>query len=491
MSRLVFSVVGLQGVEGTTLGIQLKEPATFGRRSVPLGVSLDAAEFQALRGVPPPNAVRAAGRLLFDAIMANQDLAPHMSSALLVQAPARCPVFVELTTTGAESFPWEALCSTTGDFLGLDERWAVGRIVETISPLPGSWLLQPPLRIAALLSCLGVPAADEWASLRAACEASTLPLQVLVLVSEESLHQEILDAGLDWVTVEFVPSTVSAISVRLQAFNAHVLHLFCHGISTETSPHLQIAVRSDWLTGEKSSLMAEARDIRSFNPAVESLPWLVVLNSCETASVEGAESARSVALDLIYEGGIPAVVGMREPVRSDDATLFTKAFYDQLLPAFADLVSQGQAAGPVDWARLVVDARHQLADQHEPLSSQLGTNKEWTLPVVYTRPAQFQVQQVTPVPPEPRPTTTPEPAASPVPTDAAPAPPSTGAAPAPPSAQRGTTPAPESSETTRSIVLSVEALTGLRTQVENAGDPQMLEHIDRELADLRDQLEKR
>ena len=40
-------------------------------------------------------------------------------------------------------------------------------------------------------------------------------------------------------------------------------------------------------------------------------------------------------------------------------------------------------------------------------------------------------------------------------------------------------------------VLSIEALTGLRTQVENAGDPQMLAHIDRELSVLRSQLETR
>lgn len=487
MSRVVFSVVGLQEPSGISLGIQLKEPATFGRRSVPLGVTLDAPEFRALRGVPPVNAVRDAGRLLFDAVMANQDVAPHLSNALLVQAPQRCPVFVELTTSGAENFPWEALCSTAGDFLGLDERWAVGRLVETISPLPGNWLFEPPLRIAAVLSCLGVPAADEWASLRAACESAGLPLRLLVLVSEESLHQEITAAGLDWVSVEFVPSTVSDMASRLQQFDAHVLHLFCHGLSTETSPHLQIAVRSDWLTGAGSSLMVEARDIRAFNPTVGGLPWLVVLNSCETAATEGSQSARSVALDLIYEGGVPAVVGMREPVRSDDATLFTKAFYEQLLPEFVAILVPGHSGGPLDWARLVVDARHQLADQYEPLRSQLGTKKEWTMPVVYTRPARFEVQGAA-APSGPEAERVPAPGEGehvPVPGEGehVPAP----SVPTPPAPQEGD----PDLETTRSIVLSIEALTGLRTQVEGSGDQQMLADIDREIGVLIDRLEAR
>src|SRR5690606_39275015 len=271
-------------------------------------------------------------------VMANKDLALHLTAALQVQPPERYPVFVELTTPGAENFPWEALCSQEGDFLGLDERWAGGRIVETISPVPGVWRFEPPLRVAAVLSCLRVPAADEWAALRDACAATGLPVRLLVLVSEEALHEEIAAAGLDWVTVEFVPPTVQEIGERLQMFDAHVLHMFCHGLSTETSPHLQVAVRSDWLTATSSSLMVEAQDIRTFNPRVGGLPWLVVLNSCETAGASGEEAVRSLALDLIYEGGVPAVVAMREPVRSDDAVLFTGAFYDQLLPEFEKLL---------------------------------------------------------------------------------------------------------------------------------------------------------
>jgi hypothetical protein len=212
---------------------------------------------------------------------------------------------------------------------------------------------------------------------------------------------------------------------------------------------------------------------------------------------------------------------MREPVRSDDAVLFTKAFYDQLLPEFERMLDHAQEDEPVDWARLLVDARHQLAEQYEPLSDQLGTKKEWTLPVVYTRPSVFRLQVPTtaveppastpPGPPDqgtraaapPSPAPAPSgPPGSPLPapqepTIAGSAPePTTGAGPPADGESAGAGTQPETAgsldvETTRSIVLSIDALTGLRNQLENSGDTQMLDEVDRELAALIDRLEGR
>jgi hypothetical protein len=180
---------------------------------------------------------------------------------------------------------------------------------------------------------------------------------------------------------------------------------------------------------------------------------LVVLNSCESATAVGPESTQSVALDLIYEGGIPAVIGMREPVRSDDATLFTEAFYDQLFPELASRVAgAGGDGAPVEWARLVVDARTRLVRKHQGLLSAADSCKEWTLPVVYTRPGSFAVQA-----------------------DAPPAPP-----PAPPS---GVHVAP------RVLRLTIEAMTGLRAQLAATGDAVLLADVDAQLASFTAQLE--
>lgn len=508
MTRVVFSIVEMPGADGVMrLGIQLKEPPELPRpQPEPLGLDANDAAFQALRGVPPEGAVRAAGRLLYDALTHNSPVARQLSAAQLVQPPDRRPVFVELATTDGENFPWEALCNNEGRFLGLDERWAVGRIVETVVPVDGYRHFDPPLRVAAVLSCLGVPAVDEWIALRTALESSALPIDVLVLVSEDVLHTEIAETAPDWVHVEYVPSTVVEMQSRLQQFNAHVLHMFCHGLSTETSPHLQVATRADWLTGQTSSLMVESGDIGGFNPPVDALPWLVVLNSCETASATGAEAAGSVALNLIYYEGIPAVVGMREPVRSDDATLFTHAFYVQLLPEFAGLLTSPNLPEPVDWARLLVNARAQLADQYEPLDAQRGTKKEWTLPVVYTRPSVFTIQaSAAPaagsgngVPPpaadaaEPSPPM-PEVGAGSGPADSSRAQshPAARRVPEPQTAASGTNQPPFAEQTTRALVLTVDALRGLRATVEGTGDTSLLGSIDSKLTHLLEELEPR
>ena len=487
MNRVVFSVTGLTTAGGASgLGIQLREPRGFGRQTVELTLAPTAQEFQALAASQAleKDAVRRAGRALYDALVANNpDLRKHIEAALLVQPPERFPVFVELDTGDGEPYPWETLCSPDGDFLGLDERWAIGRLVECRSQLPATWVFEPPVRIAAILSCLDVKGESEWNSLRAACEAAQVPVELLALVGEDELHSTIGAAGLDWVTVEFLPSTVEGIASRLQQFHAHVLHMFCHGLSTSQSPHLQVATRERWLSPEGKTLLIEAKEINTFNPPVDNLPWLVVLNSCETAAASGQETPRSLALDLIATYGVPAVVGMREPVSERDAPLFSRAFYDQLMSEFSRLLQPGQGEEPIEWARLMVGVREQIAEQYEQLNAERGTQKQWTLPVVYSRPDGFRLQVLAPAGPAPVP---------PVP----PAPPATDgrlrpAGPEDPPAEGAAAPPESAAEPVRRIVLSIRVLTGLRAQVEASGDPAMLAMIDEELATLQAELEGR
>lgn len=483
MTRLVFRVLGGQENGTPAWQTQLEEPPLLGRLPVPLGCTGQEAEFAALLGsVAAADAVRAAGRRLYDAIVSNADVAPLLTAALQVQPPERYPVFVELATTGAEALPWEAICSPAGDFLGLDERWAVGRMVDSLSPLEPVWRFTPPLRIAAVLSCLGVPAAAEWEALRDACTQDGLAKEVLVLVSEISLEEEIRTNAPPGFSVEFVPSDVADLQARIQAFKPHVLHLFCHGSAIGESPHLQIAVKTDWAAGTTvSTHLLEADEVRQFTARTDNLPWVVVLNSCETATAEGPESAQSVALDLVYRGGIPAVIGMREAVRSDDATLFTEAFYHQLFPELARRVAGvGGDGAPLDWAPLVVDARRRLVKKHHGLLAAAGAGKEWTLPVVYTRPLSFAVQgpAEAPVPPPP---------AVGVPGPVPPAAPAPG--PAPPGPPAGTADHDGAGETPRALRLTIEALTGLRAQVLATGDEELRADIDARLAALTAELD--
>src|SRR5947199_5244489 len=83
------------------------------------------------------------------------------------------------------------LCSPGDDCLGQGERWAVGRIVSPVRTAPQP-VFQPPLRLAVVLSCLGVPASDEWLTLqKAAAQADGLGVELLVVVSEATLYDQI------------------------------------------------------------------------------------------------------------------------------------------------------------------------------------------------------------------------------------------------------------------------------------------------------------
>jgi hypothetical protein len=343
-------------------------------------------------------------------------LAEYFTTALQTQLPDRYPIFVEIATgAGVEALPWETLCSPAGDFLSLDDRWTLTRIVEAAGLSRSLGHLTPPLRIAAVLSCLNVPAAGEWQALQDAMAAvPTLGVEMLVIVSEQELYDAISKTAAAQpgaagqpgaapaIRVELVPADLPRLQHMVSDFRPHILHLFCHG-SAQGSPHLQLAVKSDWLVGApEKSLLVEAREIRDFTSRTDDVPWLVVLNCCESAAA-GSNDLQSLTLNLVYEGGVPAVVGMREPVSSADASVFTLTFYQGLFAALqARANNAALAADPLDWAQLVAPARAQLARRHPglPLSQAAASTKEWTLPVVYAQPAPFTIKVDPAVPPD-------------------------------------------------------------------------------------------
>jgi hypothetical protein len=167
VNELVLQVQGAVDLdERPYVAITLKRPPVFGSRTRPLGCTGDEPQFTALRqAVLDADAIRLAGRFLFDAVVRHPEVADTLAAALRTDHAERYPIFVEIATgAGVETLPWEAMCSPAGDFLGLDERFALGRIVERAGLARPFWQFQPPLRIAAVLSCLNVPAAGEWAA---------------------------------------------------------------------------------------------------------------------------------------------------------------------------------------------------------------------------------------------------------------------------------------------------------------------------------------
>ena len=381
MERLVLQLFSSAGFEEAPhIEFSVVDPPLWDSPTQPLTITATEAEFEALAKHP--------------------DVGDQLNAALQARPDEHCPVYLQIkTSAGVEDLPWETLCSPGGDFLALDERWGLGRVVESISATTPSYTFTPPLRIAVILSCLGVPAAGELAALREAmATAPGLQTRMLLVTSEEALHTAVAAEAPPGIEVQFVPAELRALHEMVQAFQPHVLHFFCHG-TTAAEPHLLLAVKSDWIRGTPDrSLAIGAKEFRHFTRETDPPPWLLVLNACESAAVATKENLQSLASRLLYYGASPAVVAMREPVLSGDANLLTSVFYRRLL---SDL--QGRLDGSVadsqtvDWVvRLVVQARNQLARRNPALTldAAAASTKEWTLPVAYVSARPFKLQVV-------------------------------------------------------------------------------------------------
>ena len=408
---VVVVVTSLQGVDDMAL-VSLEQPSQ--SRPAKLGCTGTEEAFVALGtpGALPDKTVRAAGMLLYQGLSANDEVKSALDTALQVEPDKRRPLILELRQVDAriEALPWETLYAEGAGFLGLDSRWSIGRRVHSNQGQPASELATP-LRIAAVLSCLGNPAADEWEQLKAAVDAAVaddrLSIEVLLFASEPDLLQTIRTDPPDWLwDLEGIPKSATDLAAtfqrhRARGFVPHVLHFFCHG-STQLGPHLEIAVPTDWDDPVQSSLTLEPSDINQLS-APTARPWLVVLNCClGAAGADGdtAASSQPLAMSLVKDGGYPAVIGMRQSVDVADATTFSSCFYPEL---FGVLAAQ-QPAEPVppDWSRLLITARRKLAEDPPTLRAEAAERRpQWTLPVLYVRyrqgSADFQVTREKPV----------------------------------------------------------------------------------------------
>ncbi|MGY1707499.1 CHAT domain-containing protein [Geodermatophilus sp. SYSU D00697] len=386
--------------------MSLEFPVIGDQAGYDFGCDTQDAVFRKLaEAVPEANSVRAAGELLFKGLATNPHVEKAFGQAVLARVEDRFPVLLELRGDETiEALPWETLYVPDGGFLGLDARWSVGRRVDSRESRPVECLLPSTLQMAVVLSCLDIPAEDEWARLRAAVDDSGLSVEVLVFVGEPELAEALERERIPWLRgVKGIPASAEELRTvfaqeRSAGFTPQILHFFTHG-STEGGPHLEVATPTDWEVGAtQSSLTLDPVQVRDLTEP-ETRPWLVVLNSClgaapvtddRGAATAGEARARqreathSLARELVREGGFPAVVGMREPIETSDATLFSSHFYPQLFDALAALPRGTPTT--LDWSKLLVQPRRGLAEHAgKVIVLAAGERKQWTLPVLYVR----------------------------------------------------------------------------------------------------------
>lgn len=341
-----------------------------------------------------PGAVLQHGRDL------RQSLAQHpaidqMLQMLVLSPPTQItPIYFYLQAPEAEQLYWEALYDDgQGVFLSLDRRWPIGRMADalTTQPLQSVRLYTGQLRMVAVLSAIGVSAAPEWQALRQAiadARAGGLPVELLLLVGEEALHDtiqaEITAGALSGVGVRLIEDTVDKLETAIDSFAPHLLHFFCHGAVDHGVSRLEIATALDWAMGNTVSSLILPVDSLIALPSMREV-WLAVLNCCQGGAA--TSQLHSMAHSIVARGA-PAAVGMLEPIAAVDAFRFSAGFYPALFREIAQAVAaaNGGVAAAIEWSLPLRSARIQLNTNVDPKSE-----RAWTLPVLYVRPELFQV----------------------------------------------------------------------------------------------------
>jgi hypothetical protein len=328
---------------------------------------------------------RVVGERLLAALRQNEAVKTALHDAL---EQAQCPISVLFAgkTKNGIALPWETLFDPTWPgFLELRGKTPTSRAVHTSQSSSAPAVLDRP-RMLAVLSAPRPGGAqlpgptDDWSyvelqQIMEAIKESGVTVDLRVLTSEPSVLKLATEQGL---TAEKI-SDASAVVRTIANFGPHFLHFFCHG-TDEPSPQLMLYKPADVHTGTPQ-LRIDAdlltRDV--------GYTCLIVLNSCSGAAA--AEGTQSMAHELVSKR-FPAVIGMREPVEWHDATKFTSALYRNMLHILKSRASDSldlRIMAALEWPRRAI------LDKFGAVPDAAERHREWTLPVIYTRPGSTQI----------------------------------------------------------------------------------------------------
>jgi len=285
-----------------------------------------------------------------------------------------------------------------GKFVALDARWPIGRIAEPSTHQASRFHpFEAPLRVMAFISAAGISGKLEFDALYAAIEKGRQKgLQILleVLVGEEQLHDSIKAAiqanRIKNTSVYPIPDQ-GGVKDHILEFDPQILHFFCHGHTGHGVAQLELATFADWVAHSPSgSTVVRINDLEAMAASSDTDIWLITLNCCLGARpVDGLPSmARS-----LVTAGAPAVVGMAEPMAALDANEFTRQFYPEVLTTFASRLVNSPPGNSVnfEWAEMLYRARSALGSAN---ARNTAKDREWAIPVLYTRPESFSVALV-------------------------------------------------------------------------------------------------
>ena len=113
-----------------------------------------------------------------------------------------------------------------------------------------------------------------------------------------------------------------------------ILHLVCHGRFNRESGETYLYLEQSELDPDSGKALAEpvkGSELIDRLHRVSRLPYLVFLSVCESSAPEAEQRLGGLAQRLVREIGIPAVIGMTEPIMVVTAQPLAEAFYERLL----------------------------------------------------------------------------------------------------------------------------------------------------------------
>jgi CHAT domain len=279
---------------------------------------------------------------------------------------------------------WEALRDDQGKFVALDGRCPIGRITRRLSGTPNAaQAFEPPLRILAYVSGIGLDMQAEWDALAAAVDAARaagLPVKATVHIGPDALREqaraECAAGQHPAISVEAMPQAAFELEQQIQRARAHVLHFFCHGQGGMGASFLELATAQDHALNRPGSVVLDTDTLAGIAALREA--WLVVLNCCEGA--QGNAEIESMAERLVAQTGTRAI-GMLEPVASGEASRFTAALYPELFRLLDGVLRMAPGDHPqyIDLTPSLSVPRRALHALNPPLRP----GARWTLPVLY------------------------------------------------------------------------------------------------------------
>ncbi len=396
MSRVVMRVSTVPNADQTqeSMYVSVEEPTFvpgFGRL---YPFQADPALIDLFNEDPPSGEnMRKVGEALLEELGRHEATAAALRYAIDQTTPGECcPVYLDLEgSETAASYPWEILFEPDAGFLALEDRWPIARRAAQMAPERGVRTFTAPLRLMAVMSAIGVPAAEEWAALRRALRhtPAALGIDLSLWVGETALLPQIqADLAADGLsgTVQYLTGANDLLQA-LKEFDPHLLHFFCHG-QGGSSPLLRLATRREHAAGHGSSVVLEPLQLYSVGRST----WIMSLNACKGAS--NSSGARSLAY-LLTRAGCPAVVGMRDPVASDVAAVFTYSLYSSLLAQLGEKLVAGREVD-LELAAALGAPRRDLRDVHQEADLRMAAacHRDWTLPVLYVRRDPLLIDQL-------------------------------------------------------------------------------------------------